>query len=127
MFYTKLQEIIMKIDFRPQKLVSSLVSEEKIPNGIRRILQTNGKKPRTIDMELCRLDSFGEVYPKEYYVSSYKVYNTRTSQLLKSLERNVTGSANSESLVTTLNLQGKYDKSQIVRNNKSVTVIDLTK
>ena len=35
----------MKIDFRPQKLVSSLVSEEKIPNGIRRILQTNGKKP----------------------------------------------------------------------------------
>ena len=126
--YTKLEEIIMKINFKPQRLISSMVMEEKIPNGIRRLIQTDGKHPKTIDMELSRLDSAGESYPKEYYVSSYRVFDTKNSKMLKSLERNVTGTTNSESLVTNLNRNsGKYDRSLIVRNNTTVTNIDLTK
>lgn len=111
----------MKINFKPQRLLSNLVSEEKIPNGIRRIIQTEGKKARTIDMEFSNLDSLGNAYPKEYYVSSFKVYDTKNSSLLKMMQREVTGTANSVTNVVTKNLDGKYDKAMIVRNNDSIT------
>ncbi len=110
----------MKINFKPQRLLSSLVTEEKIPNGIRRIIQTEGQKARTIDMELSHLDSLGNVYPKEYYVSSVKVYDTKSSNLLKMMQREVTGTTNSVTNLVTRNYDGKYDKSLIVRNNGSI-------
>lgn len=110
----------MRIDFKPQRLLRNIVLEEKIPNGIRRIVQTEGKRSRTIDMELSNLDSLGNAYPKDYYVSSFKVYDTRTSRLLKMMNRQVTGSANSETALITKNDFGRYDKSFIVRNNDKV-------
>lgn len=117
----------MRIDFKPQRLVSSMVLEEKIPNGIRRVLQTEGKVPKTIDMELSSLDSLGNAYPKGYYVSSYKVYNTKNSQLLKSMRKEVTDSQNSVITLAEKNVYGKYDKSLIVRNRNFVTKSELTK
>lgn len=111
----------MKINFKPQRLLNNLVSEEKINGGIRRILQTSGRKSRTIDMELSNLDSLGNAYPKEYYVSSFKVYDTKSSTLLKMMTREVTGSSNSVTALVTKNDFGKYDKSTIVRNNTSIT------
>ncbi len=110
----------MKIDFKPQKLVNSLVFEEKIPNGIRRVLQTSGNHSKTIDMELSKLDSLGNAYPKEYYVSSFKVYDTKDSSLLKMMHRQVTGTTNSETAIVTKRPDGKYDKALIIRNNDIV-------
>lgn len=111
----------MKIDFKPQRLLNSLVFEEKIPGGVRRVLQTSGKKSKTIDMELSRLDSVGNAYPKEYYVSSLKVYDTKDSSLLKMMNREVTGTANSVTTLLTKRPDGKYDNSMIIRNNKTVS------
>lgn len=111
----------MKIDFKPQRLLSSLVTEEKIPGGVRRILQTEGPKARTIDMELSHLDSLGNAYPKEYYVSSVKVYDTKSSNLLKMVQREVVGTTNSVTNLVTRNYDGKYNKSMIIRNNDSIT------
>lgn len=117
----------MKVDFKPQRLLSALVFEEKTPNGIRRVLQTAGKKSKTIDMELSKVDSFGQTYPREYYVSSYRVYNTDNSILDKAMTRNVISTSNSETFLTTKNNLGKYDKSVIVRNNQNITKTELTK
>ncbi len=110
----------MKIDFKPQRLVNSLVLEEKIPNGIRRVLQTSGKNSKTIDMELSNLDSLGNAYPKEYYVSAFKVYDTKNSSLLKMMHREVTGTTNSVTALVAKRPDGKYDKAMIVRNNDAV-------
>lgn len=112
----------MKVDFKPQRLLNALVSEEKIPGGVRRILQTEGKHSRTIEMELSNLDSLGNAYPKEYYVSSFKAYNTDSSKLLKMMHREVTGTSNSVSSVVTKNMFGdKYSTSTIIRNNDKIT------
>lgn len=110
----------MKIDFKPQRLINSLVLEEKIPNGIRRVMQTSGRNSKTIDMELSSLDSLGNTYPKEYYVSSFKVYDTRSSSLLKMMHREVTGTSNSVTALVTKRPDGKYDKAMIIRNNDVV-------
>lgn len=110
----------MRINFKPQRLLNSLVFEEKIPGGVRRVLQTSGKKSKTIDMELSRLDSVGNAYPKEYYVSSLKVYDTKDSSLLKMMNREVTGTTNSVTTLLTKRPDGKYDNSMIIRNNDVV-------
>lgn len=110
----------MRIDFKPQRLLDNLVFEEKIVGGVRRVFQTQGKKAKTIEMELSNLDSLGNAYPKEYYVSSYKVYGNDSS-LLKMMNRQVTDTANSETSLVTRNFDGRYDKSMIVRNNQTVT------
>lgn len=110
----------MRIDFKPQRLLDNLVFEEKIVGGIKRVFQTQGKKAKTIEMELSNLDSLGNVYPKEYYVSSYKVYG-KDSSLLKMMNRQVTDTANSETSLVKRNFDGRYDKSMIVRNNQTVT------
>lgn len=109
----------MRIDFKPQRLLDNLVFEEKIIGGVRRVIQTQGKKAKTIEMELSNLDSLGNAYPKEYYVSSYKVYG-KDSSLLKMMNRQVTDTANSETSIVKRNFDGKYDKSMIVRNNQTV-------
>lgn len=119
----------MKIDFRPRKLVRNLAIEEKLSNGIRRVIST--PKNRTIDMTLSNLDSLGNVYPKGYYISSFKSYN-RKGMLVKSIERNVTGTANSETFIKKArtdvngNITG-YDTSSIVRNNNTITKTGLNK
>ncbi len=119
----------MKIDFRPRNLVRNLALEEKLANGIRRIIST--PKNRTIDMTLSNLDSIGNVYPKGYYISSFKSYNSK-GMLVKSIERNVTGSANSETVIkkAKTDLNGNitgYNTSSIVRNNNTVTKTELNK
>ncbi len=111
----------MRVDFKPQRLLRNLVLEEKIPNGIRRIIQTQGKNSRTIDMELSNLDSLGNPYPGDYYVSSYKVYDTKSSRLLKMMDRQVIGTANSQTALITKNASGKYDNFIITRNNDKIT------
>jgi len=111
----------MKVDFKPQRLLNALVLEEKIPGGVRRILQTDGAHPRTIDMELRNIDSLGNVYPKEYYVSYFKAYDTKSSRLTKMLTREVTGSTNSVSTLVTKNkFDEKYSITIITRNNDKI-------
>lgn len=129
MYTIKGKVFIMKIDFRPRNLVRNLALEEKLANGIRRIIST--PKNRTIDMTLSNLDSIGNVYPKGYYISSFKSYNSK-GMLVKSIERNVTGSANSETVIkkAKTDLNGNitgYNTSSIVRNNNTVTKTELNK
>lgn len=118
----------MKIDFRPQKLNNVLALEETVKNGVRRLLKTPDGK--TVDMVLSNIDSLGNAYPKEYYVSSLKLYG-KDSMLIKSFNREVTGTANS---VTTLKkgyntLAGNinYNEYRIVRNNNTVTKTEVKK
>lgn len=119
----------MKIDFRPQKFNNVLVLEEKVSNGIRRVFKTSQDK--TIDMTLSALDSLGNAYPKGYYISSSKTYD-KNSMLIKSIERNVTGSANSETKLKQAqrslsgNISG-YKEYSIVRNNNKVVKTELNK
>lgn len=112
----------MRIDFKPQRLLDNLVYEEKIANGFMRLFQTSGKKPKTIAMEYSSLDSLGHAYPKEYYVTAYKVYDNK-SNLLKMMDRQVTATANSETAIVKRSLDGRYNKSLTVRNNQTVTKI----
>lgn len=118
----------MKIDFKPQRLNNVLALEETVKNGVRRILKTPDGK--TVDMVLSNVDSLGNVYPKEYYVSSLKLYG-KNSMLIKSIDREVTDTANS---VTTLKkgyntLSGvvNYKTYKIVRNNDKITKTELKK
>ena len=71
----------MKLDFKPQNLINNLVIEKKTEAGIRRIFST---PKRTIDMTISPLNR----YPKEYYVSSFNVYDNK-SNLIKSMHRTV--------------------------------------
>lgn len=90
----------MKINFKPQKLVRNLVLEQKVDKDVRRIFDVQGAKRKTIDMTLSpALNS----YPKEYYVSSYKVYDV-TGNLSKAMEKNENGNT----VVSTRNLDGTY-------------------
>ncbi len=90
----------MKINFKPQKLVRSLVLEQKVGQGVRRVLDVQGAKRKTIDMTLSpALNS----YPKEYYVSSYKVYDS-TGTLAKAMNKNDNGNT----VVSTRNFDGTY-------------------
>ena len=52
---------------------------------------------RTIDMNLSPLNNS---YPKEYYVSSYNVYD-RKSNLIKSMQRTVDSNNNISTEITT--------------------------
>ena len=120
----------MKINFVPQRLAQSLALEEKFSNGVvRRLIST--PKNKTIEMTLSNLDSLGNVYPKGYYVTSAKTYDKK-GMLVKSIERKVTGSTNSETTVKEVrkNVNGKfinYNTYSIVRNNDNVAKIDLNK
>ena len=78
---TLLEKEPMKLDFKPQNLINNLVIEKKTEAGIRRIFST---PKRTIDMTISPLNS----YPKEYYVSSFNVYDNK-SNLIKSMHRTV--------------------------------------
>ena len=84
----------MKINFKPQNLLNNLAIETKTSTGVRRIL-SNPK--RTIDMNLSPLNNS---YPKEYYVSSYNVYD-RKSNLIKSMQRTVDSNNNISTEITT--------------------------
>ncbi len=94
----------MKIDFKPQRLIRSMVVETKTPNGYRRILEVNRRQRKTIEMELTPKPN---TYSKEYYVSSYNVYGKGT--VLKSMNRNSDGNT----LVTTRNYDGTYTTKSI--------------
>ncbi|MBS6603586.1 MAG: hypothetical protein KH301_07520 [Brachyspira sp.] len=110
----------MKVDFKPQRLLNVLVTEDRFPNGVRRLLQTEGRNSKIIEMEMSKLDMHGNAYPKEYYISSMKVYDRKTSKLLKKVEREVIGDTNSVTHITTKNNFGKYDKSTIVRDYDTI-------
>lgn len=119
----------MRIDFKPQRLVQHLAVEEKVAGTVRRLIAA--PKGKTIDMTLTNIDSLGNVYPKGYYVSSYRTYD-KTGMLEKSMDRNVTGTANSESVVkkTKKDMTGKfagYSTTTIVRNNKNITMCEADK
>lgn len=119
----------MRIDFKPQRLAQHLAVEEKVTNGVRRLI--SAPKGKTIEMTLNNLDSLGNVYPKGYYVSSYKTYNNK-GMLEKSLDRTVTGTTNSESIVKKAkkDLDGNfsgYNTVSFIRNNKTVTKTELDK
>lgn len=118
----------MKIDFRPQKFNNILALEETVMNGVRRVFKTPDGK--TVDMMLSNIDSLGNAYPKEYYVSSLQLYG-KGGMLIKSFEREVTGTANS---VTTLKkgyntISGglNYHQYKIVRNNNNINKTEVQK
>ena len=78
-----------------------------------------------LNEELSNLDTRGDVYPKEYYVSQYKVYNTRNSDLLKSMKKpEVVGTSNSTVEIYKRNMYGNYDSFKIVRNGSNIRRID---
>ena len=119
----------MRIDFKPQRLAQHLAVEEKVTNGVRRLI--SAPKGKTIEMTLNNLDSLGNVYPKGYYISSYRTYD-KTGMLEKSMDRNVTGTTNSESVVKKAkkDLNGKfkgYSTTNIIRNNKNITKCEVDK
>ncbi len=87
----------MRINFKPQKLINSLALEEKIHQGVRRVIEIDTPKRKTIDMVLMP-----KSYSAEYYVSSYNVYDAN-SKLLKSMQKN-----NGETVISTRNPNGKY-------------------
>ena len=87
----------MRINFKPQKLVNSLALEEKIHQGVRRVIEIDTPKRKTIDMVLMP-----KSYSAEYYVSSYNVYDAN-SKLLKSMQKN-----NGETVISTRNPNSKY-------------------
>lgn len=95
----------MRIDFRPQRLLNSLVFEEKVPQGIRRIMNLDREKRKTIDMIISKAPNS---YPKEYYVSSYKVYD-KTGLVSKELNRDNNGIIN----ITTKNYDGTYSSKMV--------------
>lgn len=110
----------MRIDFKPQRLLKTLALEEKMGNTVRRLIETAGKKTKTIDMELTNIDSLGNVYPKGYYVSSFRAYDEK-GNLTKMMSRSVTDTANSETHLSKRMSDGKYQKGTIVRNNTTVS------
>lgn len=110
----------MRIDFKPQRLLQTLALEEKMGNTVRRLIKTEGRKPKTIDMELTNLDSLGNVYPKGYYVSSFKVYDEK-GKLSKMMNRTVSDTSNSETYIIKKRHDDKYEKGMIIRNNTTVS------
>ena len=95
----------MRIDFRPQSLLNSLVLEERVPQGIRRIMNLDRANRKTIDMIISKVPNS---YPKEYYVSSYKVYD-KTGLVSKELNRNNKGAIN----ISKRNYDGTYSSKMV--------------
>lgn len=97
-YYPDLRRIfIMRINFKPQKLMQNLVLEKRTQQGFKRVIETEAPKRKTIDMVLMP-----KSYSSEYYVSSYNVYDAN-SKLLKSMQRN-----NGQTVISKRNPDGKY-------------------
>lgn len=111
----------MKIDFRPQRLINNLVSEQKHGMQVKRIIEIpakSGSTRKTLEITYRK----SHVLPTEWFVSNYNLYTNKKGQVLKKSYSAAQVSPDRRfSTVTDYGQQGFKSQLVIKRSGKNVS------